>query len=85
MQWIKKNITLALVVTLLTVGAGAVATITTLKVHAQDTKQHITREVLDEDFVPRTELDYRLDAQMKVLERIDDNVKELKQEIKELD
>jgi hypothetical protein len=61
MKWIRKHMTLPVAVTLATLLAGAIATTAVLGVHAEDTKQHLTREVLQREYVPRTELDHRME------------------------
>lgn len=61
MKWIRKHMTLPVAVTLAALLAGAIGTVAVLGAHAEDGQRHLTREVLQREYVPRTELDYRLD------------------------
>lgn len=81
----QKKIAWGSLIPCIVLGAGIIAAFVRVQVHAEDAKQHLTRETLQEEYVPRRELDHRFDAQMKVLTDIRDDVKELRQEIRELD
>jgi hypothetical protein len=63
---------------------GIIAAFVRVQTHADDNQQHVTRHELQEDFVPRNELDHRLDAQMRLMEDIHSDVKDLKQDIRDL-
>ncbi len=81
----KKKFTWLALVPIAVLAVGIIVAFVRVQVHAEDVKQHMTREVLQEEYVPRNELDHRLDAQMKVLTDIRDDVKELRHEVRELD
>ena len=74
MKWIRKHMTLPVAVTLLTLAVGAIGTVAVLGAHAEDNQKHLTREVLQHEYVPRTELDHRLDDMQMEQKQIRDGV-----------
>ena len=52
----KKNHTWIAFIPAVLLGAGLVASFVRVQVHAEDDKQHLTREVLAEEYVPRPEI-----------------------------
>lgn len=81
----KKKIAWLAFIPALVLAVGLIAAFVRVQVHAQDDKQHLTRQEMQEEYVPRNELDHRLDAQMKVLGAIHDEVKELRQDVRDID
>lgn len=73
----KKNFFLAWI-PLVLIAVGAIVAFVRVQTHAEDPLKHLTRQTLQQEYVPRTEIDYRLEAQMELLKRIDTNVKDLK-------
>ena len=73
MQWLKKNLTLAIVLSLLVIGASALTAFTTLQVQAG---QHLDRQELSQEYVPRLEIDAREEAFQDKLDLIHEDVKE---------
>lgn len=73
MQWIKKNLTLAVVLSLLVIGASALTAFTTLQVQAGE---HLDRQELSQEYVPRPEVDARDEAFQEKLDLIHEDVKE---------
>jgi hypothetical protein len=64
---------------------GIVASFVRMQVHAADNLTHTTAAELSEKYVPRKELDHRLDAQMRLMEDIHTDVQEMRQDIRDLD
>lgn len=75
----KKWTWLSLIPALL-LAAGLIAAFVRVQAHTEDEAKHLTREILGHEYVPRMELDYRLDAQMDILTEISDDVKEIRKE-----
>ena len=73
----KKSLFLAWLPALL-IAAGAIVAFVRVQTHAEDPAKHLTRETLQEEYVPRTEVDHRFEAQMELLRSIDQNVRDLK-------
>lgn len=73
----------AILALVLALGGGMAAFVRT-QVHAEDSKQHLTREVLQQEYVPRQELDHRLTAQDKALEQIQQSIGDLADDVKDL-
>ena len=70
MQWIKKNLTLPVAITLVVLAAGFISAFAVFGVHAEDPKKHLTREVLQREYIPRTELDHRLEGAQRERQQI---------------
>jgi hypothetical protein len=77
MKWIKQNLTLSLVLSLVLALCAAGAVLVRAQVHAEDAQKHLTREVLQREYVPRTELDYRLDDMQQEQKQIRDGVERI--------
>ena len=77
MKWIKRNLTLPVAITLAVLAAGIISTFAVLGVHAEDPQKHLTREVLQHEYVPRTELDHRMDDMQMEQRQIRDGVKRI--------
>lgn len=73
-----KKITWMALIPALVLAVGLVAAFVRVQAHTEDSAKHLTREILQDEYVPRQELDHRLDAQMEVLTTIRDDVKELR-------
>ena len=84
MQKQKTGWTISAVLALaLALGGGLTAFVRT-QVHAEDAKQHLTRETMQQEYVPRQELDHRLTAQDKALEQIQMSIGDLADDVKDL-
>jgi hypothetical protein len=77
MKWIRKHMTLPVAITLATLLAGAIGTVAVLGAHAESTEKHLTREVLQHEYVPRTELDHRMEDMQMEQRQIRDGVKRI--------
>ena len=77
MKWLKKHMTLPVAITLLTLAVGAIGTVAVLGAHAESQEKHLTREVLQHEYVPRTELDHRLDDMQMEQKQIREGVKRI--------
>ena len=75
MQWLKKQITLPVAITLGTLFLGAVGTFFVLVAHAEDVTKHVTPMQLQQTYVPRSELDVREKALDEKLNMIHQDVK----------
>lgn len=74
----------SLILTIILAAIGGVAAFVRVQNHAVDPAQHLTRETLQREYVPRQELDHRLDAQDRDLEDIKQGIRDLKQEMRGL-
>jgi hypothetical protein len=77
----KASVSIGVLVSMAVVAAGLIAAFVRVQTHAEDPQQHITREHLQEEYVPRRELDHRLDAQDRALDKIQRSIDNLADEV----
>lgn len=91
MNWIKKNVSwLGATLGILVLVGGFAATIARLEAHAATAGKHLTRQALQQEYVPRPELertqegiDDKFEAQDKKLDDIHGDVKDIQRMLME--
>jgi uncharacterized protein HemX len=78
----KASVSWGILLTLALAIAGGLTAFTKVQVHAEDPAKHVTREHLQHEYVPRQELDHRLDAQDKALDQIQGTLDQIQREMR---